>query len=222
MKITVLGGGGVRSPFLAKSLISNAERVGLTEIVFMDSNEEKLNIYGKIAEKIAEKINPGIKFWLTSDPVAALKDANFIITTIRVGEDKARVLDERIALNNGILGQETTGAGGFAMSLRSIPKILEYCKMIEQYSAEGAMLFNFTNPSGIVTQAIHLSGFKNVYGICDAPSEFIKQVAKVLEKPLEEVSAECFGLNHLSWFRNIKVNGKDAMEELLAKKEINR
>ena len=164
MKITVLGGGGVRSPFLAKSLISNAERVGLTEIVFMDSNEEKLNIYGKIAEKIAEKINPGIKFWLTSDPVAALKDANFIITTIRVGEDKARVLDERIALNNGILGQETTGAGGFAMSLRSIPK--------------------------------------------------------VLEKPLEEVSAECFGLNHLSWFRNIKVNGKDAMEELLAKKEL--
>ena len=124
MKITVLGGGGVRSPFLAKSLISNAERVGLTEIVFMDSNEEKLNIYGKIAEKIAEKINPGIKFWLTSDPVAALKDANFIITTIRVGEDKARVLDERIALNNGILGQETTGSGCFAMSLRSIPKIL--------------------------------------------------------------------------------------------------
>ena len=84
MKITVLGGGGVRSPFLAKSLISNAERVGLTEIVFMDSNEEKLNIYGKIAEKIAEKINPGIKFWLTSDPIAALKDANFIVTTIRV------------------------------------------------------------------------------------------------------------------------------------------
>ena len=220
MKITVLGGGGVRSPFLAKSLISNAERVGLTEIVFMDSNEEKLNIYGKIAEKIAKKINPDINFWLTSDPVAALKDANFIITTIRVGEDKARVLDERIALNNGILGQETTGAGGFAMSLRSIPKILEYCKMIEEYSAEGAMLFNFTNPSGIVTQAIHLSGFKNVYGICDAPSEFIKQVAQVLEKPLEEVSAECFGLNHLSWFRNIKVNGKDAMDELLAKKEL--
>ena len=164
MKITVLGGGGVRSPFLAKSLVSNAERVGITEIVFMDSSEEKLNIYGKIAKKIAESINPNIKFWLTSDPIEAIKDTNFVVTTIRVGEDAARVLDERIALKNGVLGQETTGAGGFAMSLRSIPKILEYCELIKKYAAKDALLFNFTNPSGIVTQAIHVSGFKNVYG----------------------------------------------------------
>ena len=220
MKITVLGGGGVRSPFLAKSLVSNAERVGITEIVFMDSNEEKLNIYGKIAKKIAESINPDIKFWLTSDPIEAIKDTNFVVTTIRVGEDAARVLDERVALRNGVLGQETTGAGGFAMALRSIPKILEYCELIKQHAAKDALLFNFTNPSGIVTQAIHVSGFKNVYGICDAPSEFIKQIASLLEVPLEELSAECFGLNHLSWFRNVKVNGQDVMEKLLAHKDL--
>ena len=113
MKLAVLGGGGVRSPFLAKSIALGARNIGITETVFMDIDEEKLFIYGKIAKKISELIDPELKFSLTTDSVEALTDADFVITTIRAEGDEGRVFDERSALNEGVLGQETTGAGGF-------------------------------------------------------------------------------------------------------------
>lgn len=115
------------------------------------------------------------------------------------------------------LGQETTGAGGFAMAMRSIPAIIDYCRLIEQLSSPNAVLFNFTNPSGMVTEAIIKSGFKRqVYGICDAPSEFIRELAELLGCRECELSIDCFGLNHLSWFRNARVNGVPVTERLLA------
>ena len=119
MKLAVLGGGGVRSPFLAKSLALGAEATGITETVFMDINAQKLSLYGKIAKGIAARIAPTLRFSLTTDAEEALRDADYIITTIRAGDDDGRVFDERTALNLGVLGQETTGAGGFAMALRS-------------------------------------------------------------------------------------------------------
>lgn len=125
MKLVVLGGGGVRSPFLAKSLAVQAEKIGVTSIVFMDNNETKLKIYGSLAKAIFEKMNHNVKFSITSDSIEALTNANYIITTIRVGEEESRVKDERVALKHGVLGQETTGPGGFAYSLRSIPVILD-------------------------------------------------------------------------------------------------
>lgn len=219
-KLVVLGGGGVRSPFLAKSLATNARRLGINKIVLMDKSEEKLNIYGKIAKKIASYIDPTVSFTLSSSPREALKDADYIITTIRVGEDYGRVQDERIALKNGVLGQETTGAGGFGMALRSVPVIIDYCNIIKEVSSKDAVLFNFTNPSGIVTQAMNFAGFKNVFGICDAPTEFIKQICELLEEKKEDVSVECFGLNHLSWFRNIKVRGIDVTDKVLNHKDL--
>ncbi|WP_105616548.1 family 4 glycosyl hydrolase [Vallitalea okinawensis] len=215
MKLTVLGGGGVRSPFLAKSIVSNADMVGINEIVFMDNDKEKLFIYGKIAMNLAKRINPDIKFSITSDAKEALTDADFVITTLRVGGDEGRVSDERIALNNGLLGQETTGAGGFAMALRSVPALIDYCHLIREVAKPEALVFNFTNPSGIVTQALRSQGFDNVYGICDAPSEFIKQLREILDVEPEDFDITCFGLNHLSWFKDAKVKGKDVMGEIL-------
>ena len=217
MKLVVLGGGGVRSPFLAKSLAVQAEKIGVISIVFMDSNETKLHIYGNLAKAIFEKMNNNVKFSITSDPVEALTDANYIITTIRVGEEEGRVKDERVALKYGVLGQETTGPGGFAYSLRSIPVILDYCKMIEKYSAKDAMLFNFTNPAGLVTQAVKNSRFsKRFFGICDAPSELIRLIAEIIGEKAEDLKVDCFGLNHLSWFRNITLRGKDITNEVIA------
>lgn len=176
MKLTVLGGGGVRSAFLAKSLAYNAHRIGLTEVVFLDNSADNLAIFGEIARYVFTTIRPDIHFTTTTDPVAALQNANYIITTLRVGGDESRIRDERIALQHNTLGQETTGAGGFAMAMRSIPAILDYCRLIEAHAAEDAILFNFTNPSGLVTEAIVKSGFKRrVYGICDAPSELIRE-----------------------------------------------
>lgn len=215
MKLTVLGGGGVRSPLLARSIVNRAEQLNIDHIVFMDNDSEKLRIYGGLAKKIAGMIDQNVEFELTVDPVEALKDADFVITTLRVGQDRGRTLDERTALNHGVLGQETTGAGGFAMAMRSIPALKEYSRMVKQYSKPGALIFNFTNPSGLVTQALRDEGFDNVYGICDGPSEFIKELEELLEAKHEDVSVECFGLNHLSWYRSMKVNGKEMIQKLI-------
>ncbi|ANJ91586.1 glycoside hydrolase [Serratia plymuthica] len=217
MKLTVLGGGGVRSPFLAKSIAYNAHRIGVTEVVFMDTDRQKLAVYGAIAQGVFERIRSDIAFSLSNDARQALSGADYIITTLRIGGEEGRIHDERIALNHQVLGQETTGAGGFAMAMRSIPAIIDYCRLIEQVASPDAVLFNFTNPSGMVTEAIIKSGFKRkVYGICDAPSEFIRELAELLGCREAELSVDCFGLNHLSWFRNVRVNGQDVTGQLLA------
>lgn len=147
MKITVIGGGGVRSMFLAKSIARKAQQLGIDELCFMDNNEEKLRIYGGMAAHVARILCPQMKFSLTSDAVKAVKDADYVITTIRVGEDDMRAKDERIALNKGILGQETTGAAGFSFAMRSVPALAEYCELIKKYSSENVKVFNFTNPA---------------------------------------------------------------------------
>ncbi|KFC00987.1 maltose-6'-phosphate glucosidase [Trabulsiella guamensis ATCC 49490] len=216
MKLTVIGGGGVRSAFLAKSLAYNAHRIGLQEVVFLDSSAENLTLFGEIARYVFNTIRPDIHFSLTTDPVAALKSANYVITTLRVGGDASRIRDERIALEHNTLGQETTGAGGFAMAMRSIPAILNYCQLIEEHAARDAILFNFTNPSGLVTEAIIKSGFKRrVYGICDAPSELIRELPSILGCDPQDLKVECYGLNHFSWFTHFTVQGEDVTDRLI-------
>lgn len=219
MKLAVLGGGGVRSPFLAKSIALGAKDTGITETVFMDIDEEKLFIYGKIAKKISEMIDPTLKFSLTTDAREALKDADFVITTIRAEGDKGRVFDERTAINLGLIGQETTGAGGFAMALRSIHTLKEYCLLAKEVAKENAPIFNFTNPSGLVTQALRTMGFNNVYGVCDAPSGFMRQLRDMLDD--KSLKCKCFGLNHLSWFCDFTTDtSSDMLKEILDHKDL--
>ncbi len=215
MKITVIGGGGVRSMFLAKSLAHSGERLGITQIVFMDNNEEKLNIYGKMAKEVAKRINPSILFELTTDPIEAVNDADYVITTIRVGEDGMRVRDERIALSYHLLGQETTGAAGFSFAMRSVPALASYCELIKQYAKKDVKVFNFTNPAGVVSQTLRDMGYDFTYGICDAPSGLLHSVAKVYGVSPDEITGECYGLNHLSYFKSVKLNGKEIMQDLL-------
>lgn len=213
MKLAILGGGGVRSPFLAKSIALGAKESGITEVVFMDIHKEKLFIYGAIARKISLLLDPDLKFSLTLDADEALKDADFIITTIRAEGDEGRVFDERTALSLGVLGQETTGAGGFAMALRSIHTLIDYCEKIKRLSKKNAPVFNFTNPSGLVTQALRTMGYDNVYGVCDAPSGFLRQLKNMTGK--ENLTCDCFGLNHLSWFCNFRDGNEDCTKEIL-------
>ena len=215
MKLTVLGGGGVRSPFLAKSLTNKAKELGIKKIVFMDNDEEKLKIYGGIAKRVAEAVDKDVIFELTTDAAEAVTNANYIITTLRVGQDEGRYQDEKIAQKDGILGQETTGAGGFAMSLRSIPVLIEYCNLINEKAAPGVVIFNFTNPSGLVTQALRNEGFDNVYGICDGPSHLTQQLADFIKADRKKFDITCYGLNHLSYFRDAKADGKDVMDDIL-------
>lgn len=120
----------------------------------MDNNEEKLNIYGKMAREVAKRVDKDLQFGLTLDPKEAVKDANYIITTIRVGEDEMRVKDERIALSHHLLGQETTGAAGFSFAMRSIPALVKYMELIKEYGRADVKVFNFTNPAGVVSQTL--------------------------------------------------------------------
>ena len=215
MKMTVIGGGGVRSMFLARSIASRAESLGIKELVFMDNDEVKLNIFGKMAKKISSLIAPSLKFSLTTDIFEAVKDADYVITTIRVGGDSMRVRDERIALNLGVLGQETTGAAGFSFAMRSIPALLSYCEIIKKFAKPSVKMFNFTNPAGLVSQALSDKGYNFTYGICDAPSGMLHSFADLLGVSADRVYGDIYGLNHLSFFNSITLDGKNVLEEII-------
>lgn len=215
MKLCVIGGTGARSAFLTKSLVKNARSIRVDHIVLLDNDPLKLRTYGQIAKQIAFRLDPELRFEVTEDARAALTDVDYIITTIRAGGDAGRLFDEKTCMELGVLGQETTGGGGFAMAIRSIPTLLYYCRLAREVAKPGHLIFNFTNPSGIISQAMRQEGFDNVYGICDAPSGFIKQLEEILEVPYGTLDIECYGLNHLSWFRNAKLNGEDVQQALL-------
>ncbi len=215
MKISVIGGGGVRSMFLAKSLAQSSEELGFDEVVFMDNDEKKLNIYGKMAAEVVRRLKPDLKFSLTTDPVEAVKDADYIITTIRVGQDDMRIKDERAALAKGILGQETTGAAGFSFAMRSVPALARYCELAKQYGSKHVKIFNFTNPAGVVSQTLRDMGYDFTFGICDAPSSLLHSFAKMYGVPQDAVTGDCYGLNHLSFFQSVRLNGREIMGELL-------
>lgn len=219
MKITVIGGGGVRSMFLSKSIANRAKELNITELVFMDSDSEKLNIYGKMAREVAKRLSPDMKFSLTGDPIDAIRDADYVITTIRAGGDKMRCRDERIALDMGYLGQETTGAAGFSFAMRSIPALAQYCEYVRKYANPNCKVFNFTNPAGVVSQTLRDMGYDFTFGICDAPSGMLRSFKEFLGLPLGESEAFCYGLNHLSFFNEIISNGENVVPKLLESDE---
>lgn len=215
MKLAVIGGGGVRSMFLAKSIAARAEKMGITDLVFMDNDEKKLNIYGKMAREVSRRLCPVFNFTLTTDAKEAVTDADYVITTIRAGGDRMRCRDERIALNMGILGQETTGAAGFSFAMRSIPALKCYCELVKKYAKKDAMVFNFTNPAGVVSQTLRDMGYDFTYGICDAPSGMLRRFEELYGYSENYLDALCYGLNHLSFFEYIKADGVDITSKIV-------
>ncbi len=215
MKLAVMGGGGVRSMFLAKSIAQRAEELNIDRLVFMDNDTEKLRIFGGMAGKICTLLCPKLKFECTSNAVEALIGADYVITTIRVGGDTMRVKDERTALDMGLLGQETTGAAGFSFAMRSIPALINYCELAKKYAKPDVKIFNFTNPAGLVSQALRDAGYDFTYGICDAPSSMLHAFAELLCVEPGRVKGEIYGLNHLSFFEKITVDGKNILPQLI-------
>lgn len=168
-----------------------------------------------MAARLVKELSPGLPFRLTSDPVEAVRDADYVITTIRVGGDDMRIRDERFALSKGLLGQETTGAAGFSFAMRSVPALAEYCELAKRYASKDVKIFNFTNPAGVVSQTLRDMGYDFTFGICDAPSSLLHAFAKLYGVEQDAVTGNCYGLNHLSFFESVKLRGREIMPELL-------
>jgi len=216
MKITIIGGAGLRTPIIIKAILARQDRLDIHELVLLDIDEERLELIGALTSPL-EKL-PDTKFRIsrTTDPKLALKDADFVITTFRVGGIESRIIDERVPLSHGILGQETTGPGGFAMGLRSIPVILDYISLIRDL-CPSAWLINFANPAGMLTEAvIRQSGWTRVVGICDGPASMHLVIAALLGANPDDVYLDYFGLNHLGWIKRIIYRNRDYLPDFLA------
>lgn len=219
MKLTVIGGAGVRTPRLIPSLVRRTARLGLRELWLMDIHAEKLKVIGSLCRAVAEQQGATFQVILTTDAREAIAGADHIITSLRPGFEAGRAADEKIAFQYGVLGQETTGAGGFAMAMRSLPVILDYCRMAAELAPK-AWIYNFTNPAGLVAQGLHDAGIRQVVGICDSANGAQHAASRYLGVPLTRVQHEVFGLNHLSWTRSVRIdpdtNGNGGEEVLPA------
>jgi len=214
MKITIIGAAGVRTPLIVRAIQQHQDRLGLEELSLMDIDEEHLEFIGALISPIENSPNPKFHITRTTEPQKALEGADFVITTFRVGGIGSRAIDERVPLMHGILGQETTGAGGFAMGIRSIPVILNYVKLMQKECPQ-AWLINFANPAGMLTESvIRNTSWRRVVGICDTPSSMHRTIARVLQVDPDEIYLDYFGLNHLGWIKRIIFRNQDQLPKI--------
>jgi len=220
LKIAVIGGGSSYTPEIVEGLISRYERFPVRELWLADieSGKSKLETVGGLAKRMVDRAGVPIDVRLTLDRRRAIEGADFVLTQIRVGQLEARKWDERIPLRHGVIGQETTGPGGMMKALRTIPVILDICRDMEELAPE-AWLLNFTNPAGMVTEAVtRFSGVKGV-GLCNAPIHLLKWLSRKYGVPAERVYVEFVGLNHLHWATRIVIDGEDKLAEVLEQGE---
>ncbi|HEU0317827.1 MAG TPA: 6-phospho-beta-glucosidase, partial [Solirubrobacteraceae bacterium] len=213
MKLTMLGS-GVRAPFVLRGLVRHQDELGLTEVVLYDPDVARLETMSALGRFLCETWGGTFELRGEADPRAALADARFVFAAIRPGQDRARTYDEELALKHGVLGQETTGAGGFAMAMRTIPAMLRHARTIEEV-APGALLVNFTNPVGIVTQALHDRSSVRAVGVCDGPVSMKRSIASFLGEAGDHVHVDYAGLNHCGWIHRVQVEGQDRLPELI-------
>ncbi|MEJ5203026.1 MAG: hypothetical protein WHV66_12405 [Anaerolineales bacterium] len=215
MKLTILGAAGVRTPLMIQSILRRQERIGIDELALMDIDGERLELIGAITQPLEQSSQVQFRIKRTTDLVEALKDADFVIATFRVGGIESRMVDERVPLNYGVLGQETTGPGGFAMGMRTIPVLLRYIEQMRQL-CPNAWMIDFANPAGMCTEALtRVGGWQRSVGICDGPVEILRLAAAVLKAPMDEVSLGYFGLNHLGWIRSVRYQGREYLGEMI-------
>jgi len=213
-KLTIIGGGGVRTPLLIYGLLERQASLGLREVALYDVARERAELMATLGRELLREMDGTFALTVTDDLEAAVADAAAIITSIRVGGLRARARDERTAIEHGVVGQETTGVGGWAMALRTIPVVLEHARVIERVNPE-AWLLVFTNPAGVIAQALMTYTRLRVLGICDTPSELFHRIARALGELPEHVTCDYFGLNHLGWVRAVFVRGRDETARLL-------
>ncbi|MBO9130725.1 6-phospho-beta-glucosidase [Bacillus sp. 165] len=219
VKIATIGGGSSYTPELVEGFIKRYDELPVRELWLVDipQGEEKLKIVGTLAKRMVEKAGVPMEIHLTLDRREALKDADFVTTQFRVGLLDARAKDERIPLKYGVIGQETNGPGGLFKGLRTIPVILDICKDMEELCPD-AWLVNFTNPAGMVTEAVlRYSNIEKVVGLCNVPVGMKMGIANMLEAAPARLHIDFAGLNHMVFGLNIYLDGKNITETVLDK-----
>jgi 6-phospho-beta-glucosidase len=214
MKIAVIGAGSTYTPELVSGLARERERIDVNDLVLHDIDAERREIVGGLATRMLDHAGYRGSLEITGELDRALDGADFVLIQIRVGGQEARLGDETIPLTCGCIGQETTGAGGFAKALRTVPVVLEIADEARRRAATGAWIIDFTNPVGIVTRALLDAGHRAV-GLCNVAIGFQRAAARMLEVEPGRVVVDQVGLNHLTWVRALRVDGDDVLPALL-------
>ena len=214
MKFAVVGAGSTYTPEIMEGLLSRRPSMPVDELVLMDIDERKLTIVGGLVRRMAEHFAPGLNVRMTMDLDDALKGASFVVGQIRVGKLSARYLDESIPLKYGLIGQETTGIGGFFKALRTIPQMLNVARRMEALAPD-AWLINFSNPSGLIAEALERYSDARVIGLCNIPLITLRDMRRAVGD--EQAQVETVGLNHLSWVTSVKSGGRECLNDLIEK-----
>lgn len=213
-KIAFIGGGGVRTPLVVFGVNEATSLIDAREIVLFDRDPQRAKMMATLGQAVVRRDGGSLQVRVSDSLEEAVTGASFVLHSVRVGGAAARTHDERVAIQNGYPGQETTGPGGAAMALRTVPVAVEQARQVHRLAPE-AWLINFTNPAGLITQAITKYTQARIVGICDTPTEMLHRIATALNATPAEVNCEYLGLNHLGWVRKIELRGKDITSQLL-------
>jgi 6-phospho-beta-glucosidase len=214
MKLAIVGGGSTYTPELVDGLIRYREQLPLDELWLVDPSEERRGLVSGMAERMFAAVDHPAVVRATSDLVEGARDADVVLFQLRVGGQEARAGDETWPHEVNCIGQETTGPGGFAKALRTVPVVLEAAEAVRRYAKPDAWIIDFTNPVGIVTRALLQAGHRAV-GLCNAAIGFQREFARLLEVEPRRVELRHFGLNHLTWERRALLDGEDVLPALL-------
>ncbi|MFF3377516.1 6-phospho-beta-glucosidase [Streptomyces sp. NPDC002680] len=215
MKLTILGGGGFRVPLVYGALLGDHAEGRVTHVTLHDLDAGRLSAVTRVLAEQAAGVPDAPEVSATTDLDEALTGADFVFSAIRVGGLEGRANDEKVALDQGVLGQETVGAGGIAYGLRTVPVAEDIARRVARVAPD-AWVINFTNPAGLVTEAMSRHLGDRVIGICDSPVGLGRRIARVLGANPGEAWIDYVGLNHLGWVRGLRINGRDELPRLLA------
>jgi 6-phospho-beta-glucosidase len=214
-KIALIGGGGVRTPLVVFGINEASKRIGAEELCLFDTDRERLRIMAALGQEIIKRESGTLRLRVAQSAEEAIEGASFVLNSVRVGGASSRANDERVAIAHGYPGQETTGPAGVAMALRTVPVALQQARLVERLSPQ-SWIVNFTNPAGLITQAISTHTDAKVVGICDTPTELFHRIALALGHSQHEVRCDYVGLNHLGWVTHVWHRRQDKTVQLLA------
>jgi len=218
-KVAFLGGGGVRTPLVIFGINEASKHLDVEELVLYDVDRERVEMIAWLGREVVRRSGGSLRITVAQTPEQAVEGAAFVLNSVRVGGIATRAHDERAAIACGYPGQETTGPGGVAMGQRTIPVAIEQARLVER-RAPGAWIVNFTNPAGLITQAISHHSNARVVGICDTPTEMLHRIQTALQASEGEVFCDYVGLNHLGWIRRVMLRGEDVTDRVLESNSI--